>query len=98
MNPREQAIRRLEKELTKAARSQKFVKSEEGCFVLEYIAELISQLTNKVLNKRLETEEYIEVRAKIDILRKLKAVLEAQANEEHINSIREQLDLAQSGD
>ena len=49
-----------------------------------------------MLNTRKTHEEYIELRAKIDILRRLKAVLEVQGNEQAIARLNDQLDLASS--
>jgi hypothetical protein len=93
---REKYIERLENELSKAAKAQAFINSESGKYVLDYISELVSQLTNNIINKRRTHEEYIEIRAKIDILRKLKQVLEVQSNESIIADLSSQLELAQS--
>lgn len=89
-------IERLQGELTKAAKAQAFINSDSGKYVLDYIAELVSQLTNNLINKQRSHEEYIEIRAKIDILRKLKQVLEVQSNEKVIADLNAQLELAQS--
>lgn len=89
-------IERLQGELTKAAKAQAFINSDSGKYVLDYIAELVSQLTNNLINKQRSHEEYIEIRAKIDILRKLKQVLEVQSNEKIIADLNAQLELAQS--
>jgi hypothetical protein len=93
---RQKSVERLQKELTKAARSKHFVNSDEGQYVIEYIGELISAFTNQVLNSRKSHEEYIEIRAKVDVLRKLKQVLEVQSNEEVIAKLAEDLALATS--
>ena len=93
---RQKYIERLEKDLSKAAKAQAFIGSESGRYVLEYIAELISQLTNNLISKTRTHEEYIEIRAKIDILRRLKQVLETQSNEKVIADLNAQLELAQS--
>lgn len=89
-------IERLQGELSKAAKAQAFVNSDSGKYVLDYITELISQLTNNLISKTRSHEEYIEIRAKIDILRKLKQVLEVQSNEKVIAELNSQLELAQS--
>ena len=47
---RQKYIERLEKDLSKAAKAQAFIGSESGQYVLEYIAELISQLTNNLIS------------------------------------------------
>lgn len=93
---REKYIQRLESELTKAAKAQAFVNSDSGKYVLEYIAELISNLTNNLVSKQRSYDEYTAIRAKIDILRRLKQVLEAQSNESIIADLNAQLELAQS--
>jgi hypothetical protein len=95
-NDRQKYIKRLQGELTKAARSQEFVNSEGGKYVISYIGELISSLTNNLVNKRKTHEEYIELRAQIDILRKLKQVLELQANETVIADLSAQIQLAET--
>jgi hypothetical protein len=96
MTERQKAVERLQKELKKAARSKHFVNSDEGQYVIEYIGELISAFTNQVLNSRKTHEEYIELRAKVDVLRKLKQVLEVQSNDEVIAKLAEDLALATS--
>ena len=93
---RQKTVERLQKELKKAARSSHFVNSDEGQYVIEYIGELISAFTNQLLNSRKTHEEYIELRAKVDILRKLKQVLEVQANDDVIAKLSEELTLATS--
>jgi len=93
---RQKYVEKLQKELSKAAKAQAFIGSEAGQYVLEYITELVSQLTNNLINKQRTHEEYIEIRAKIDILRKLKQVLEVQSNEKIIADLNAQLELAQS--
>jgi len=96
LTERQRAIRSIEKQLTKAAKSKHFVESDEGQYVLAYITELVSGFTNQLISTRKEHDEYIELRAKIDVLRKLKQVLEVQANEQAIAQLNDQLDLAQS--
>jgi hypothetical protein len=98
LNPRQKQIEKLTKELSKAAKSKRFIESEEGTYVLEYITELVSNFTNQMINTRKSHEEYIELRAKIDVLRKLKGVLEVQSSDKSINQLNEQLDLATSED
>lgn len=93
---RQKYIERLQSDLSKAAKAQAFIGSEAGQYVLEYIAELISQLTNNLISKTRSHEEYIEIRAKIDILRRLKQVLEVQSNEKVIEELHASLELAQS--
>lgn len=93
---RDKYIAKIEAELTKAAKSRAFVNSDEGKYVINYIGELISQKTNELISKMRTHEEYIEIRAQIDILRKLKQVLEVQANEEVIAQLSAQLDEARS--
>lgn len=95
-NPRKQYLDKLEGDLRKASLSRQFVDSENGQFVIEYIGEVVSTLTNQLINNRRTAEEYIEIRAKIDILRKLKQVLEVQGNDKVIKKIRDDLELAQS--
>lgn len=96
LTERQKYIAKIENELSKAARSKAFVNSDEGRYVIDYIGELISQKTNELLSKRRTHEEYIEIRAQIDILRKLKQVLEVQSNEEVIAQLSTQLDLARA--
>lgn len=96
LTERQKYIAKIENELSKAARSKAFVGSDEGQYVINYIGELISQKTNELLSKRRTHEEYIEIRAQIDILRKLKQVLEVQSNEEVIAQLSAQLDLARA--
>lgn len=96
MTERDKYIAKIEHDLSKAAKSRAFVNSEEGKYVINYLAELISQKTNELISKRRTNEEYIELRAQIDILRKLKQVLEVQANEEVIAQLSAQLDAARA--
>lgn len=93
---RQKYIEKLQDELSKAAKSQAFINSESGKYVIDYITELISQITNNLISKTRTHEEYIEMRAKIDILRRLKQVLEVQSNEKVIADLNASLELAQS--
>lgn len=93
---RQKYIDRLQNDLSKAAKAQEFVNSESGKYVIDYITEIVSSLTNNLINKQRTHEEYIEIRAKIDILRKLKQVLEVQSNSKVIEDLNSQLELAQS--
>lgn len=95
-NPRVEYISKLEGELKKASLSRQFVDSESGQFVITYITELVSVYTNMLIGSRKTEEEYIELRAKIDVLRKLKQVLEVQGSDSAIKKLRADLDLAQS--
>jgi ketopantoate reductase len=97
-NRRQEAIDRLQNDLFESAMSQRFIASEEGKYLINYITEVVSALTNQMINKRLDREEYIELRAKIDILRRLKQVLEAKADDAVINRLKDELNLAQSGE
>jgi hypothetical protein len=78
--------------------SKRFIDSEEGKYVINYIAEVVSSLTNQMINKRVEHDEYVELRAKIDILRRLKQVLEAKASDTVIAKLQEDLSMAESGE
>lgn len=98
LTPRQQSIDRLEKELAKAAKSQRFVNSDEGSYVIEYIGELISSITNNIVNKQQDHLQYVKLQGQAEILIKLKRVLETQANEQVIAQIHQQLDLAKSED
>lgn len=98
MNEREVYISNIKDKLSKAANAKKFVESEEGSFVITYIQELVSAKTNKMIANRLTHEEYIELRAQVDVLRRLKQVLEVQANDTVINKLSEDLTLAESGE
>jgi len=89
-------IDKLENDLRKASLAKRFTDSEDGKYLLEYIGELISSLTNKVLNTRRTEEEYIETRAQIEILRKLRQVLDVQSNPQVLANLRAQIDEAQS--
>lgn len=93
---RQKKIESLQEQLSKAAKSKRFVESDEGGYVISYIGELVSGFTNQLIGTRKTHEEYIELRAKIDVLRKLKQVLEVQANEEVMNKLNAELQLAQS--
>ena len=96
MTERQKYIERLQNDLSKAAKAQAFISSESGKYVIDYISELVSQLTNNLISTRRSHEEYIEMRAKIDVLRKLKQVLEVQSNEKVIAELNASLELAQS--
>lgn len=96
LTERQKYIKKLETELNKASRSRQFVNSEEGKYVIEYIAELVSNATNKLINTRLSNEDYIETRAEINVLRRLKQVLETQANEQVIAELSAKLSEATS--
>lgn len=93
---RQKKIESLQEQLSKAAKAKRFVDSDEGGYVIGYISELISGFTNQLIGTRKTHEEYIEIRAKIDVLRKLKQVLEVQANEEVMAKLNDELALAQS--
>lgn len=96
LTERQKYIKKLETELNKASRSRQFVNSEEGKYVIEYLAELVSNATNKLINTRLSNEDYIETRAEINVLRRLKQVLETQANEQVIAELSAKLSEATS--
>jgi len=98
ISKRQQAIDKLQNDLFEAGMSSRFVNSEEGQYVIKYITEVVSALTNQMINSRLDREEYIELRAKIDVLRRLKQVLEAKASDTVIARLKQDLDLAQSGE
>lgn len=95
---REKYIAKLEKDLAKASLSRRFVNSEEGKYVIDYITELVTNATNKLISSRLSNEDYIETRAELNVLRKLKQVLEVQANESIIAELSAKLSEARSGD
>lgn len=97
-NPREKYVNKLQDDLFAAAMSQRFVESEEGKYLLDYITGVVGTLTNQLINTRLSHEEYIETRAKADILRRLKAVLEAKASPTVIEKLKTDLKIAQSED
>lgn len=98
LTEREKAVKRLQDNLFEAAMSKRFVESEEGRYLLDYITEVVSTLTNQLIGKRLEHEEYIEIRAKIDILRRIKQVLEVKADDKVIVKLQQELSLAQTGE
>jgi hypothetical protein len=98
MNEREKYIANIEKELSKAAKAKRFTDSEDGRYVLDYMSELISTQINKFVNKRVTHEEYIELRAQVDILKRLKQVLEVQSNEKVLEKLHVDLELATSED
>lgn len=98
LNDRQKYIQKLESEIAKASRSRQFVNSEEGKYVIGYIGELVSNATNKLINTRLSNEDYIETRAEINVLRKLKQVLETQASEDVIAELSAKLSEANSGE
>jgi hypothetical protein len=95
---RQKVVEKLESELTKAANAKHFVESTEGQYVIDYLKHITSDLVNQITNKRLEHFDYIEKRAKIDILRRVTQVLETQSNEQVIAKLNQELDLAQSED
>lgn len=95
---RAEYIDNLEAQLKKAALAKTFVESTDGKYVINYINSLVSSLTNQILNSRKSQEEYIELRAQVDILRKLQAVLTVQANDDVLLKLREKIDLAKSED
>ena len=93
---RQKYIEKIEGELSKAAKAKRFVGSEDGQYVIDYMKQLTSDLVNQITNRRCEELEYVEKRGQIAILRKLTQVLETQANEAVMIQLREQLNLAQS--
>mgnify|MGYP000857362436 FL=1 len=95
---RELEIERLQGEIAKAAKSKRFIESEEGSYVINYISEVVSSLTNQLINKRQERDDYIEIRAKIDVLRRLKQALESQSSDVVLSELSQRLALAESGD
>lgn len=97
-NKRAAYIEKLQSELLKASNSKKFVESEEGSYVISYIQELVTAKTNSLLKVGLTHEENISLKAEINILRKLKAVLEAQASDTQIKELNDALTLAVSGE
>lgn len=96
LTERQKYITKLENELAKASRSRQFVNSEEGKYVINYIGELVTNATNKMINTRLSNEDYIETRAELNVLRKLKQVLETQASDSVINELTAKLSEANS--
>ena len=96
--PREKYLEKVQSDLFEASMSKRFIDSEEGKYVINYIAEVVSSLTNQMINKRVEHDEYVELRAKIDILRRLKQVLEAKASDTVIAKLQEDLSIAESGE
>lgn len=95
---REQYIERLQGDLAQAALSKKFLDSEEGKYVIDYISEVQKTLTEQMLNNRKTYEEYVELRAKVDILRRLNQVLAAKSSDTVIAKLSEDLQLAQTGE
>ena len=93
---RQRYIEKIEGELSKASKAKKFVSSEEGQYVIEWIKQLTSDLVNQITNNRCEQADYIEKRGQIAMLRKLAQVLETQSNAVVITQLREQLDIASS--
>lgn len=98
LTEKQKYIQNIEKELSKAAKAKRFVDSEDGQYVINYISELISSQVNKFVNKRVDHEEYIELRAQVDILKRLKQVLELQANEKVVEKLHTDLELATTED
>lgn len=96
LTERQKYVHNLEKQLAKASRSRQFVSSEEGRYVIDYISELVTNATNKMINTRLSNEDYIETRAELNVLRKLKQVLETQASDSVIAELSAKLSEAQS--
>lgn len=97
-SPRQKYIDKLQNDLLQASLSKRFIESEEGKYVINYITGVVSTLTNQLINSRKTHEEYIEIRAKIDVLRRLKQVLEAQSSETVLNKLQTDLELAQTGE
>lgn len=93
---REQEIIRLEKEIAKASKAKRFIESDDGGYVIEYLKALISTYTNQLLNNRKTQEEYIEIRAQIVLLRKIVQVLEVQGSEKVLGELSSRLSLAES--
>ena len=92
---RQRVVEKLEKDLTKAAKAKRFVEGD-GSLVLDYIAEFVTDF-NRQLHKLSNThEQNIALKAKIDVLMRLRGVLEIQGNEQALVRLREQLDLANS--
>lgn len=97
-NERQRYIQKVSDNLYQAAMSKRFVDSDEGKYLLDYITEVVSALTNKIVGSRLERDDYIETRAKIDILIRLKQILEVKADDAAIAKLQKDLELAQSGE
>ena len=95
-NERQKYIEKIEGELTKATKAKRFVNSEDGQYVIDYMKQLTSDLVNQITNRRCDEMEYVEKRGQIAILRKLTQVLETQANEAVMIQLREQLNIAKS--
>lgn len=93
---RQKYVEKLEGELSKAAKAKKFVTSEEGQYVIDWLKQLTSDLINQITNKRCEEVDYIEKRGQIAILRKITQILETQSNDQIIIQLRDQLNLASS--
>lgn len=98
INTREQYVSKLQNDLAQASLARRFVDSEEGKYVIDYITEVVSSLTNQMINSRKTHEEYVELRAKIDVLRRLKQVLEAKSSDTVLNKLQADLQLAQTGE
>ena len=95
---RTEYIDNLEGQLRKASLAKTFVEITDGQYVIDYINTLVSSLTNQILNSRKTHEEYIELRAQVDILRKLQAVMTVQANDDVLLKLREKIELAKAED
>jgi hypothetical protein len=91
---RQKYVEKLESEIAKATKSKKFIGSEEGQYVIEWLKSLTSDLINQITNHRCEESEYVEKRAQIALLRKLVQVLETQASTSVIAELRDRLNLA----
>lgn len=95
---RAEYIDNLESQLRRAALAKTFVESTDGQYVIDYINTLVSSLTNQILNSRKSELEYVELRAQVDILRKLQAVMTVQANDDVLLKLREKIELAKVED
>lgn len=98
LSERDAYIKKLQDDLLEASLAKKFVDSEEGKYLIDYISGVISTLTDQIISSKKTHDEYLELRAKIDILRRLKQVLEVKSSEKVIQKLSEDLQLASSGE
>lgn len=96
VDKRQEYIASLKKNIAKATKAKHFTDSTEGQYVIDLLTDTINTHTNAILGKQLTLEEYIDKRARVDVLRKVIAILTTQADETTTAQLIDRLDAAEN--
>lgn len=96
IDKRQAYIDSLKKNIAKATKAKHFTESDEGKYVIELLTDTINTHTNAILGKQLAHDDYIDKRARVDVLRKVIAILTTQADETTTAELINRLDAAEN--